>query len=158
MNLLVSLFWLIVVLFFIILAFLAYKKGLYPKPIQGAINVVSFYPQLLLLKLKYQCGLKQEPWNWMDDTVLMGQMPIEQHVQKLSNMGVRYAVNLCYIYNIEQIYSKYGIEQLWLPTLDHYEPSLQDINSGVDLIQKARAEGAKVYVHCKGGHGRSAAG
>ena len=42
-------------------------------------------------------------------------------------------------------YSKYGIEQLWLPTIDHVEPSVSSMEMAVEFIKKIRA---KVCVWC----------
>ena len=51
-------------------------------------------------------------------------------------------------------YSRLGMKQLWLPTTDHFEPSVGDLAKAVDFI---RRQDTKVYVHCRAGHGRSAA-
>lgn len=158
MTAVAAIIWLIVLAIVFIVCFIAYSKGWYPDTIQAAINRVVFYPQLYLMKLKYKCGLKQTPWDWIDDHVLMGGLPLEEHIEKLANLQISYAINLTYIYDPGWCFARYNIEQLRLPTIDHREPNLQDINRGVELIQKAVEEGKKIYVFCKGGHGRSAAG
>lgn len=56
--------------------------------------------------------------------------------------------------------SKYkilGMDELYLPTVDHFEPTVEDLERAVKFIRKHEAEGKKVYVHCRAGHGRSAA-
>ncbi|TYZ68073.1 hypothetical protein PybrP1_013082 [[Pythium] brassicae (nom. inval.)] len=40
---------------------------------------------------------------------------------------------------------------------DHTEPSLGDIETAMAFIKEKQASGVRVYVHCKGGNGRSAA-
>ena len=55
-------------------------------------------------------------------------------------------------------YQKLGISHLYLPTADHFEPTVQDLTATVRFIQRHKAQGSKVYVHCRAGHGRSAAG
>lgn len=40
---------------------------------------------------------------------------------------------------------------------DHTEPSLGDIETAIAFIREKQASGVRVYVHCKGGNGRSAA-
>ena len=50
----------------------------------------------------------------------------------------------------------FTVEQLRLPTVDHVEPSVADLRAAVDFIGRASRRG-KVFVHCKAGHGRSAA-
>lgn len=54
-------------------------------------------------------------------------------------------------------YSQLGMKELWLPTTDHFEPSLKDLNRAVQFIERHKQMGSKVYVHCRAGHGRSAA-
>jgi protein-tyrosine phosphatase len=40
---------------------------------------------------------------------------------------------------------------------DHMEPTLEAVEAAVDFIKEKRDSGVRVYVHCKGGNGRSAA-
>eukprot|EP00746_Dinoflagellata_sp_MGD_P142619 gnl/MRDRNA2_/MRDRNA2_75553_c0_seq1.p1 gnl/MRDRNA2_/MRDRNA2_75553_c0~~gnl/MRDRNA2_/MRDRNA2_75553_c0_seq1.p1 ORF type:complete len:143 (+),score=18.40 gnl/MRDRNA2_/MRDRNA2_75553_c0_seq1:270-698(+) len=49
------------------------------------------------------------------------------------------------------------MQHVWLPTIDHCEPSIQDIIKGVEFIEDQSRRQQRVYVHCKAGHGRSAA-
>jgi atypical dual specificity phosphatase len=49
------------------------------------------------------------------------------------------------------------MDSVWLPSLDHYCPKLEALEAAVDFIQKHHELGKKVYVHCRAGHGRSAA-
>jgi len=46
---------------------------------------------------------------------------------------------------------------LRLPTTDHFEPTVEDLEKGVKFITEHEALGKRVYVHCRAGHGRSAA-
>jgi atypical dual specificity phosphatase len=68
-------------------------------------------------------------------------------------------VNLCEEYKGPiRKYQALGMTQLYLPTPDHFEPSVEDLQKAVRFIQKFEQEGAgRVYVHCRAGHGRSAA-
>jgi len=54
-------------------------------------------------------------------------------------------------------YKRLGVRQLWLPTIDHFESSDDDLKRAVSFISEHKALGKKVYVHCRAGHGRSAA-
>ena len=49
------------------------------------------------------------------------------------------------------------MKQLWLPTTDHFEVSIDNLWRAVDFIQTYKKRGERVYVHCRAGHGRSAA-
>ena len=55
-------------------------------------------------------------------------------------------------------YKRLGIQELYLPTADHFEPTVADLTACVQFIQQHEAAGSRVYVHCRAGHGRSAAG
>ena len=44
---------------------------------------------------------------------------------------------------------------LWLPTADHTAPTQAQLRVGVNAIHELIAQGKKVYVHCKNGHGRA---
>jgi len=75
-------------------------------------------------------------------------------------------VNLCDEYRGPLAkYQTLGIRQLWLPTVDHFPPSADDLERAVDFIRRyscsadsgAEKNKGRVYVHCRAGHGRSAA-
>ncbi len=44
---------------------------------------------------------------------------------------------------------------LWLPTLDHTPISHDKLAIGIETLRSIEAQGKKIYVHCKNGHGRS---
>lgn len=49
-----------------------------------------------------------------------------------------------------------GVEvYLWLPTPDHHPPSLDATLLGTSALKQALANGQKVYIHCRNGHGRA---
>lgn len=61
------------------------------------------------------------------------------------------------IFLSKSAYTRLGILHLRLPTTDHFEPSVRDLVEGVKFIAEHKALGKRVYVHCRAGHGRSAA-
>lgn len=96
----------------------------------------------------------------MDDTVIVGVAPVGGQVapHRLHRMGVRGVINLCDEFRgPRRQYSRLGMKELWLPTVDHFEPSVASLRAAVDFIAEHKERGEKVYVHCKAGHGRSAA-
>ena len=110
------------------------------------------------------------PWNdqgesyfsVVDEHVLLGAVPLAifGHVNKLRAMGVRGVVNMQREYSGPVASYSRGsvkIEQLHLPTVDHEEPRVEDLQRAVEFIRKHASSGGRVLVHCKGGHGRSAA-
>lgn len=55
-------------------------------------------------------------------------------------------------------YRRLGIKELWLPTVDHTEPTCDDLERAVTFIDETHKKtNGRVYVHCRAGHGRSAA-
>ena len=76
-----------------------------------------------------------------------------------SRQQVRGVVNFCEEYQGPlKSYRRLGISELYLPTVDHFEPSVKDLAATVRFIQRHKKQGSRVYVHCRAGHGRSAAG
>jgi atypical dual specificity phosphatase len=105
-------------------------------------------------------GLKGHWMDQIDDTVIMGGAPFGflNFPDELYRRGVRGVVNLCQEYRGPRWkYDTLGMTELWLPTTDHFEPSLQQLQDAVNFIQSYAHRGERVYVHCRAGHGRSAA-
>jgi len=96
----------------------------------------------------------------VDDTVSIGGVPFWTFPERLyEDHGVRGVINMCEEYaGPVTTYKRLGIEQLHLPTVDHVEPSFEDMQAAVKFIADYEAQNkGRVYVHCKAGHGRSAA-
>lgn len=99
-------------------------------------------------------------WHEIDERVYVGAVPLRclGHVRKFRKLGVTAVINLMYEYKgPTKEYAAADIEQLHLPVVDHYPPTLEQTEEGVDFVQKHWDAGGVVYIHCKGGHGRSAA-
>ena len=96
-------------------------------------------------------------WDWIDDTVLLGALPLRRYIPELRKLGIGAVVNTCREWPgpVEE-YRAAGIEELYLPITDFTPPSLAEARAGVAFIQQQAAAGRKVYVHCKAGRGRSA--
>mmetsp|Transcript_5377 Transcript_5377/g.6580 ORF Transcript_5377/g.6580 Transcript_5377/m.6580 type:complete len:195 (+) Transcript_5377:2-586(+) len=130
----------------------------------------------------------------VDDVVVMGGAPfgfLNMPKRLHDEYGVRGVINMCEEYKgPKKEYEKLGMEELWLPTTDHFEPSFEDLQKAVEFIQQykddlllqdnndaeeqgeekkeasetdqlltggRKGKGGRVYVHCRAGHGRSAA-
>jgi atypical dual specificity phosphatase len=102
--------------------------------------------------------------NWWDEVepgLMLGARPLRRDVETFAKLQVGSVVNMCEEYRGPvDLYEKYSIDQLWLPTTDFNAPSLEQVQQGVEYIQ-ARLEtdaprGGKVYIHCKAGRARSA--
>jgi atypical dual specificity phosphatase len=134
------------------------QSHLLPKPLAAVVSKVLFYPTLPITASK-----RIGKWiSRIDDTVVMGGAPLTMffnYPQKLKDeYGVKGVINMCEEWKgPTKQYKKLGIEELYLPTIDHFEPSQEDMISAISFIKRHEAQGNKVYVHCRAGHGRSGA-
>jgi atypical dual specificity phosphatase len=121
------------------------------------IACVLFYPTLWWNILLNRLCPRRRWWDWIDDTVLLGALPLRRHVAELQAAGIGAVVNTCREWRGNtEAYRAAGIEELYVPITDFTPPPLEDIRAGVAFIRKHIAAGRKVYVHCKAGRGRSA--
>ncbi len=101
--------------------------------------------------------------------VYLGAAPLDWHLpltglshpaspSSLHKLGIGAVINLCDEYEgaIGE-YKRLGMSQLWIRTVDHFEPSLEHMQEAVAFIDDALSRRQSVYIHCKAGHGRSAA-
>ena len=66
-------------------------------------------------------------------------------------MGIRGVVNMCDEFEGPLVeYKKYGIEEKKIPTVDHFEPTVEDLIKGVEFIENILEKGGSVFVHCRG--------
>lgn len=128
-----------------------------PKPMGRVVSKVLFWPTIPIT-------VSRRIGKWtteVDNAVVIGGAPFGfmNYPDKLyKQFNVRGVVNMCDEYRGPvSSYKRLGIEQLRLPNVDHFEPSVEDLKRAVDFIQKHESEGSRVYVHCRAGHGRSAA-
>ncbi|CAB9508812.1 Phosphatidylglycerophosphatase and protein-tyrosine phosphatase 1 [Seminavis robusta] len=133
------------------------QKHFLPRPLASIVSKVFFWPTLPLT-----AGKLYGKWSTaIDNTVVLGAAPFgfANVPERLYNeYGVRGVINLCEEYSgPDQHYQRLGMKHLRLPTVDHFEPTVEDMEKAVSFIQKHKERGEKVYVHCRAGHGRSAA-
>jgi atypical dual specificity phosphatase len=133
------------------------QSHLLPKPISGLVSRALFWPTLPITYSRRVGG-----WTTtIDDTVILGGAPFGfvGLPEKLHEEGVRGVVNFCEEYRgPARKYKNLGMTELRLPTTDHFEPSLDSLQSAVEFIESYKEKGERVYVHCRAGHGRSGAG
>ena len=128
-------------------------------PVSKAYFWPLMLPNYLLRVLRYG---SDGYFTDVDRDVILGAVPmvIAGHVELLHRDGVRAVVNLQAEYDGPlHAYAAVQppIEQLRLPVTDHTEPSVEVLQRAVAFIAHHRSMGHRVLVHCKGGHGRSAA-
>ncbi len=117
---------------------------------------LAFYPTLGIARAMEMLGLWHR-WDWVNDDVLLGALPVRADLAKLQAMGVGAVVNLCdefagYVDALGEL----GLEQLHLPILDYHSPQEAEVLAGIRFMVGQVGAGRKVYVHCKAGRGRSA--
>jgi atypical dual specificity phosphatase len=133
------------------------QKHMLPKPLGMVVSRVLFWPTMPIT-------VSRRIGKWttvVDNAVVLGGAPFGflNYPEKLhSQFRVTGVVNMCEEYQGPvKSYRRLGIEHLRLPTVDHFEPSVEDLKKAVSFIQRHESKGGRVYVHCRAGHGRSAA-
>lgn len=141
----------------LVIIYALFQKKFLPKPIARIAARIFFFPTLPLTAFSRWGNY----WTHIDNTIILGAAPlggIFQHPKMLLNLGVKGVINLCDEYSgPKSDYLDLGIKQLRLPVVDHFEPNCEQIEEAIKFIKVFKDKGEKVYIHCKAGHGRSAA-
>lgn len=144
-----------ITVFVIGFSYAAFQKKLLPKPLSRIAAKFFFWPTFPITVAMRQGKLATQ----IDKTIWVGVAPtaLSLSPSDLKAMGITGVVNMCDEFRGPVAsYKELGIKELWLPTVDHFEPSVKDLTKAVDFIKDFKEKGQKVYVHCKAGHGRSA--
>jgi atypical dual specificity phosphatase len=133
------------------------QSHLLPKPLALVVSKFLFYPTLPITVSK-----RIGKWvTRVDETLVLGGAPFSfmDYPRRLKDeYGVSGVINMCKEWKgPTRQYKKLGMEELYLPTTDHFEPSQEDLISALSFIKRYEAQGKAVYVHCRAGHGRSGA-
>lgn len=96
---------------------------------------------------------------FIKDRAMFGSYPTQEAVEELEHEGVIYFVNLTHEtenkitpYKTKYNYIKYPIKDRDIPTdLASYSNFIVNISSIIKNLKNKK----KIYIHCKGGHGRS---
>ena len=144
-----------------LLGYLLLERKMLPRQWWPALAKFYFTP-MMVPNLLFRIAQGKPYFTEVDSVVMLGAVPmvVAGHLSSLHDAGVRAVVNLQAEYPgpVASYAAMHPpIEQLWLPVVDHTEPSVEVLRSAVLFIAKYRALGHRVLVHCKGGHGRSAA-
>lgn len=135
-----------------------FKNALLPVPIARVFGRYNFFWWYYVLYVGYFLGLRVRPWKEIRPRVFLGKCPLPMHVRDFRALQITRVLNLQDEYSGPlDAYDSANIEQLHLPTIDHMEPSEEQIAEGVRFIERAQRDKTGVYIHCQGGHGRSAA-
>lgn len=137
------------------------EKKLLPRAWWRTISRLYFFP-LMVPNMLLRVASGRPYFSDVDGGVMLGAVPmvIAGQIEALHRDGVRGVINMQAEY--AGPIGAYAvlhppIEQLHIPVTDHTEPSVMNLETAVKFIQAHRSRGERVLVHCKGGHGRSAA-
>lgn len=144
--------------------FVALQKKCFHRAATKALTRFYFYPTAPALALFQKIVKRNRAPDKVDKGVYLGPFPsasLGDVARMHADLKIGGVVNLMDEWEGPvRAYEKYGIQQLYLPTVDHCEPAVSDMERAVDFIQKIRdspGPNNAVLIHCKGGHGRSAA-
>ena len=135
--------------------YLLFQKKLLPKPISKVAAKIFFWPTFPITAA-LRIG---NYWTIIDDTLILGCAPMSllNHPKMLKQIGVNGVINMCDEFSgPTDDYLMLGMTQLRLPTIDHFEVSVKQLEEAIKFIEQHKKQGKKVYVHCKAGHGRAA--
>lgn len=99
-------------------------------------------------------------FDQVEDCLWMGRRPlVEEDVELLRSKGV--GLVLCVLEEREMVVGKdcierKGIEMKVVHVPDFFAPSVHQIEESLHFIRNGLEKGVSVYIHCKGGKGRSA--
>lgn len=135
--------------------YIMFQKKIMPFAVSKIVSKILFYPTFPITVLNRLGNY----WSPVDDNLFLGCAPMDilGIPGRIHKLGVRGVVNMCYEYpGPKDSYSRLGVKQLYLPSADHYEVSVEYMQQAVEFIKHHKERGEKVYVHCKAGHGRAA--
>ena len=116
-----------------------------------------FFPTLMWNILLGRLLNVREWWSRIDDTLYLGALPFPSDVPRLAGLGVKGVINTCEEYRGPvRAYRSHSIDQLRIPVVDYCSPTREQLQESLHYIERHRAQGSMVYVHCKAGRGRSA--
>ncbi len=94
---------------------------------------------------------------WVDKSLAVGAMPCkDEHLRLLRECGVGAVLNLCAEYcDLSDIEKTHGFQVHFLPIDDHDVPDPDRLEQALDWIEERLDAGAKVYIHCRFGMGRT---
>lgn len=132
------------------------------EPLKTMATKMMFVPSLTWNLLCNQIKpLNRNWWDYIDENIILGGLPLPAHVDMLHADGVRALITLNEPWELlvpPSVFENYGMRVLHLPTRDFFDaPSPEDMRKGIRFLHSTTVRGAKCYVHCKAGRGRSCA-
>lgn len=126
------------------------QQHMLPKSLSSIVSKALFWPTLPITVLR-----RIGKWETLiDDSVVLGGAPFLPTMPKMlyEEYDVRGVVNMCDEYRGPvALYDRLGMKHIRLRTVDHFEPTFEQLQEAVAFIQHYKAEGTRVYVHCRAG-------
>ena len=105
-------------------------------------------------------------FHYVDDTLLRGAKPNYEQLKELKSNGVKTIVSFCTNYNpvtkktgdipVEAEWAKkLGMNFYWIPFKSTENPSDRDVETFFSVIDNAKRNGEKVFIHCRHGADRT---
>ena len=116
--------------------------------------MLSHMPNKLIDIYRHVSGVHGFDYSRIEDDIYIGMnMCCEFGFKReLLSKGVTADISL----EAERLDAPQGVEYfLWLPTPNQMAPTAAALEEGVQAIALLRAQGKKIYIHCKNGHGRA---
>lgn len=89
--------------------------------------------------------------------LFIGRLPFPFELSKLRTAGIGAVLNLCWEFpQLSGIDGEPGIKTARAPILDGSPPTDRQFQEAIQTVERWRAEGRRVLVHCAQGHGRTA--
>eukprot|EP01111_Echinosteliopsis_oligospora_P012353 TRINITY_DN4210_c0_g1_i1.p1 TRINITY_DN4210_c0_g1~~TRINITY_DN4210_c0_g1_i1.p1 ORF type:complete len:240 (+),score=28.38 TRINITY_DN4210_c0_g1_i1:79-720(+) len=135
-----------------------FTKGRLPKSYAWVIGRIVHFITLPFIVVFQELGLRGNFYDKIDDHVYLGAMVMGYQIPLLKSKSITAVVNMCDEFSGPVVkYQQSGIEQLHLPTIDHLEPTIEDIKTAISFIDSKVKQGHNVLIHCRAGRGRSGA-
>lgn len=115
------------------------------------------FSSLLLTRSYWGLLLSMNWWDIIDEHFFLGGALMFDDLERLQGQGVQAVVNLCAErQDNRQRLHEACIEYLWLPVVDTFPPTLEQVQQGIAWIEQQRRADRIIYIHCAAGVGRSA--
>lgn len=115
------------------------------------------YTSLLLTRSYWGLIYALSWWDIIDEQFVLGGAMMFDDLDRLQGLGVDAVLNLCAERSDDRHrLAEAGIAYLWLPVIDVFPPTFEQIMQGIGWIERQLRDNRTIYIHCAVGVGRSA--